>query len=177
MIGYQALIFLRLCICGWIIRLSHSAPTSSNSTGTRLSASPKFDCIPRGGAHISECAQALLQFPKDVSPAGFRQIGGSPHRYVLPQTQVHPPGRPGACGILVDFPEPRVHRDDTSSWSAILTTGSLLLQACSGPGTGYVSGWAAVGDEEYMRIMIMDARYLPRAAGISSLTSALAATS
>lgn len=86
-------------------------------------------------------------------------------------------GRPGACGILVDFPEPAVHRDDTSSWSAIVATGTLLLQACSGSGSGKVGGWAAVGDEEYMRIMIMDVRYLPRAAGINSATSALTAIS
>ncbi len=42
-----------------------------------------------------------------------------------------------------------------------------------------MSGWAAVGDEEYMRIMIMDARYLPRyerVGGVGGLATAFPAT-
>ncbi|KAL8883293.1 MAG: hypothetical protein Q9192_007276, partial [Flavoplaca navasiana] len=47
---------------------SRSAPTPGNITASRLAASPEFDCIPGGAAPVSECAQALLQFPKDASP-------------------------------------------------------------------------------------------------------------
>ena len=94
--------------------------------------------------------------------AGFRQTGGSPHKYVLPQVKIYPPRHTRSCGVLVDFPEPQLHRDDTSSWAAIVAAGSLLMQACSVPGTGMVAGWALVGDGEYMRITIMDSRYIPR---------------
>lgn len=53
-----------------------------------------------------------------------------------------------------------MHSDDISSWAAIVATGSLLIQACSAQGTGQIGGWAYAGDEGYMRVTIMDSRYL-----------------
>lgn len=50
--------------------------------------------------------------------------------------------------------------DETSSWSAITATASLLIQACSIPGSGAVGGWALAGDDEYMKITIGNSRHL-----------------
>ena len=52
-----------------------------------------------------------------------------------------------------------MHSDDTTSWAAIVATGSLLIQACSAPGTGTVGGWAYAGDASYLRVTIMDSRF------------------
>jgi len=57
--------------------------------------------------------------------------------------------------------------DETSSWSAITAMGSLLIQACSIPGSGSVGGWTLAGDDSNMRITIENSRYLALA-GMSS---------
>ncbi len=58
--------------------------------------------------------------------------------------------------------------DETSSWSAITAMGSLLIQACSIPGSGAVGGWTLAGDDNYIRITIGNSRYLA-SAGASSI--------
>ncbi len=58
--------------------------------------------------------------------------------------------------------------DETSSWSAITAMGSLLIQACSIPGSGGVGGWTLAGDDNYIRITIGNSRYLA-SAGASSI--------
>jgi len=46
--------------------------------------------------------------------------------------------------------------------------GSLLIQACSIPGSGAVGGWTLAGDDDYIRITIGNSRYLA-SAGASSI--------
>jgi len=41
--------------------------------------------------------------------------------------------------------------------------GSLLIQACSIPGSGAVGGWTLAGDDNYMKITIGNSRYLASA--------------
>ena len=67
--------------------------------------------------------------------------------------------------------DPVAHEDDTSSWSAITGIGSMLIQACSVPGTGFIGGWALAGDEQYMNITIMNSRgFRPRGAESNTAT-------
>ncbi|KAL8976170.1 MAG: hypothetical protein Q9205_007775, partial [Flavoplaca limonia] len=68
MLNHHTLVVFSLAFFGCMFGRSRSAPTPGNITASRLAASPKFDCIPGGAAPVSECAQALLQFPKDAEP-------------------------------------------------------------------------------------------------------------
>lgn len=121
-------------------------------------------------APVTACAQALLQFPKNAGHARFRQTGGSPHRYILPWVKIGSVGPQKSCAVVVEMIDPVAHEDDTSSWSAITAIGSILIQACSVPGTGFVGGWALAGDEQYMNITIMNSRGF-RATGADNNTA------
>ena len=102
-------------------------------------------------------------------PARFQQLHGhSPHRYYLPQTQFGPAHVPNMCVVQIEIMELPTRHDETSSWSAITATGSLLIQACSIPGSGAVGGWTLAGDDNYMRITIGNSRYLASADASSS---------
>ena len=56
--------------------------------------------------------------------------------------------------------DPRRRDDEASSWATVVATGSLLIQACKAPGTDSVGGWAYTGDDNNIKITIMDRRFL-----------------
>lgn len=72
-------------------------------------------------------------------------------------------------------PRPQARDHEETSWAAITATGSQLIQACSAEGSGYIGGWTFAGDEEYIKITIMDWRYL-RLQPPASITAASATT-
>lgn len=107
--------------------------------------------------------RARTDIPRNA-PARFQQLHGhSPHRYYLPQTQFGPTHIPNNCAVQIEIMELPSRHDETSSWAAITATGSLLIQACSIPGSGAVGGWTLAGDDNYMRITIGNSRYLASA--------------
>ncbi|CAF9923177.1 MAG: hypothetical protein HETSPECPRED_005263 [Heterodermia speciosa] len=161
-------------VCALLVRPSDCGSPAANVTGTAVATGEKFECYPYRPsspaldktAPVMDCARALLQFPKNAPPvhaekARFQQIrGGSPHRYVLPKTRYGPASLPNNCFVQVEVIETPQRSDETSSWSAITATASLLIQACSIPGTGAVGGWTLAGDDENMRITIGNSRHL-----------------
>ena len=92
-----------------------------------------------------------------LDAARFRQTGGSPHRYILPRIELGPER---SCGVRVEIMTTPTRNEETSSWSAITSVGSLLIQACRVPGSGYIGGWAFAGDDEYIKVTIIDWRFL-----------------
>ena len=130
-------------------------------------------------AAIPDCNKALLKFPHNAAPGmmlttegfvtfylsnllniktrsnlrffigRFRQTGGSPHKYILPKTEVE-----GGCSVTVVIADsPRI-QDETSSWTSIGLSASQLIQACQSPGQNNVGGWTIAGDMDFLKITI-----------------------
>ena len=85
---------------------------------------------------------------------------------MLPQSQIGPSSE---CGVVVELTT-QAQGDETSSWTSVGMTASQLIQACQYAGSNHVGGWTLGGDGSFLKITIMNRRYL-QLTGIISSTS------